>query len=401
MTKLTLGVLAPLAFLVSCASIQEIDNIQATEAGFGYQATYRSPEDAAKRRKVGYVSKFAGCESGVGIAAGKTATRIHVDPERLTPGDLVAVAIAEDDTFTGRYEVSQDGTLKLPYIDPIVARGRTVTAIERAVAQALVKAEFFKDAPRVSVRVADFAAARVFVSGAVFNPNAVVVGAVAGNQVDRVRQEALGGIATSRRLSAALQAAGGVRPDADLKQVKVIRDGQTLVVDLRPAIFGRPFQDMILLNDDQVEVKSLECFQRELVKPTSITPPGIRVFLSNLSQPADANALSAISDETTSLPYGTRFLQGLFAMNCFGGAKLTNANRVSVLLTRDPVTGYSVALERDIEELLRRPDRDDFNPFLMPGDALACYDSRVISVKELAAAVTTIASPALIFRPLE
>lgn len=398
MLKLILRVLAPSAFLVSCASIQEINNIQPTEAGFGYQAAYRSPANAAKRRTAGSVSKFAGCESGVGIVAGKSATRIHVDPERLTPGDLVAVAIAEDDTFTGRYEVSQDGTLKLPYIDPITARGRTVTAIERAVAQALLKAEFFKEAPRVSVRVADFASARVFVSGAVFNPNAVVVGAVAGNQVDRVRQEALGGTATSRRLSAALQAAGGVRPDADLKQVKVIRDGQTLVLDLRPAIFGRPFQDIILLNDDQVEVKSLECFQRELVKPTSITPPGIRVFMSNLSQPADANALSAISNETTSLPYGTRFLQGLFAMNCLGGAKLTNANRAAVLLTRDPVTGYSVALERDIEDLLRRPDRDDFNPFLMPGDALACYDSRLISVSELAAAVTTIASPAQIFQ---
>ena len=29
-------------------------------------------------------------------------------------------------------------------------------------------------------------------------------------------------------------------------------------------------------------------------------------------------------------------------------------------------------------------DRDDFDPYLMPGDALACYDSSVINITDLA-----------------
>ncbi|WMS42794.1 polysaccharide biosynthesis/export family protein [Acuticoccus sp. MNP-M23] len=371
-----------------------ISNIQPVSDGFGYQPQYR---DAAKPKTAKpVVSKQVGCESGVGIAAGRSATTVYPDVEHLTPGDLLTVSIASDETFTGSYEVSQDGTLKLPYIDAISAKGRTVQAVERAIAQELVAEEFYEKAPRISVRVADFAAARVFVSGAVFEPNAVTVGAVSGSDIDRTRQSAIGAVAGSRRLSAALQAAGGVRPDADLKQVILRRAGEVRKIDVRPAMFGRPFNDPILLESDQIEVRSLECFQPELARPSSVTPPGIKVYMSNLSQPADANALAAVSKDTTDLRYGTRFIQAVFGMNCYGGAKLTNANRSAILLSRDPVTGDSIVVERDIEDLLRRSDRDSYNPYLMPYDSIACYDSTVVSVTEVARALGAAATPAVI-----
>lgn len=382
--------------LVGCASMQEIQNIQPVKEGYGYQTTYRSPAEVPARL---VVSKSVSCEDASGIAAGRTATTIHNDVERLTPGDLLQVAVAQDETFTGTYEVSQDGTLRLPYVSAISAKGRTVEAVEQAVGDALVKADFYEDRPRVSVRIADFAPARVFVSGAVFEPNVVVVGSVSGNEVDRVRQTAIGGLATSRRLSEALRAAGGVRPDADLRNVKLLRHGQTQTYDLRPAIFGRPFNDVILLDNDQIEVPSVECFQPDLARPSTITPPGIKVYMSNLSQPADANALAAVSKDTTELRYGTRFMQAIFGMNCFGGAKLTNANRSAVLLTRDPVTGDSIVIERNIEKLLRRADRDSFDPYLMPYDAIACYDSTFISVSEVARILAVSSQPIILLSP--
>ena len=382
--------------LAGCASLQEIDNVQAVSQGYGYQATFRSPEDAPARM---VVSKSVGCEEASGIAAGRNATAIHNDVERLNPGDLLTVGVAEDETFSGRYEVSQDGTLRLPYLSAITAKGRSVEAVERAVAQALVKADFYAEEPRVSVRIADFASARVFVSGAVFEPNAVLVGAVAGSEVDRVRQEAIGGLAGSRRISAALQAAGGVRPDADLRHVRLLRNGATRTLDLRPAVFGRPFEDIILLDNDQIEVPSVECFQPLLARPSSITPQGIRVFMSNLSQPADANALAAVTKDTTELRYGTRFMQAVFGMNCFGGAKLTNANRSAVLLTRDPVTKDSVVIERNIEDLLRRADRDSYDPYLMPYDAIACYDSTVTSLAEVGRILAAASAPIILLTP--
>ena len=83
------------------------------------------------------------------------------------------------------------------------------------------------------------------------------------------------------------------------------------------------------------------------------------------------------------MPYGTRFLQAVINTNCVGGARATSANRSAVLFSRNPVTDVSVVIERNIEDLLRRADRDDYDPFLLPGDSLACYDSTVTNAGEI------------------
>ena len=53
-------------------------------------------------------------------------------------------------------------------------------------------------------------------------------------------------------------------------------------------------------------------------------------------------------------------------------------------------------IERDIEDLLRRADRDDFDPYLLPGDALACYDSAITNVSEIGRVVGVIGAAALL-----
>ena len=53
-------------------------------------------------------------------------------------------------------------------------------------------------------------------------------------------------------------------------------------------------------------------------------------------------------------------------------------------------------IERDIENLLRRADRDDFDPYLLPGDALACYDSAITNVTEISRVIGVIGAAALI-----
>jgi hypothetical protein len=130
-------------------------------------------------------------------------------------------------------------------------------------------------------------------------------------------------------------------------------------------------------------VPSRHCFQQALARPTPITPPGVKMFMSNLTTPASSNASSAIGSETTSLAYGTRMLQALVAANCVGGTQITNADRWAVLITTNPATGQSEVIERQIEALVRRPDRDAYNPVLLPGDALACYDSNVQNVRDV------------------
>ncbi len=42
--------------------------------------------------------------------------------------------------------------------------------------------------------------------------------------------------------------------------------------------------------------------------------------------------------------------------------------------------------------MLGRADRDDFDPYILPGDALACYDSTITNVFELARGFGVIAA---------
>ena len=51
-------------------------------------------------------------------------------------------------------------------------------------------------------------------------------------------------------------------------------------------------------------------------------------------------------------------------------------------ISRNPINGRSVVIERDIEKLVRGADRDAYDPYLMPGDAIACYDSRWTNLSE-------------------
>jgi hypothetical protein len=143
-------------------------------------------------------------------------------------------------------------------------------------------------------------------------------------------------------------------------------------------------------------VPSRGCFQAALMAPGPIMPPGVSVHMSNLTQPARANGPSGVGRDVREMRYGARFLQAVFSMNCVGGAKATNADRYAVLFSRNPVTGRSVVIERRVEDLLRRADRDGLDPYLLPGDAVACYDSSVTDLTEVARAIGTAAGAAFL-----
>ncbi|MCF1502431.1 polysaccharide export protein [Afifella sp. H1R] len=384
------------AFVIAgCDQMHSISNREAVAEGLSYQAQYRAAPTSQKlpRSASAYLNQKK-CTLGSVSPVSHQVSTVLRDDERLSPGDLVDVHVAEDETFTGSYEVSQDGTLKLPYLKPIPAIGRSVESVEASLARALVTEDFYEEAPRVSVRLADVASARVYVAGAVFDPMAVTIGGVSGDDVDTARQAALGAIARGRRLSSALQAAGGVRPDADLSNVKIQRAGKTISVDVRGAVLGLAYSDALLLEGDQIYVPSRGCFQEELMVPSSITAPGVTVFMSNLSQPANANALSAIGKDARELRYGTRFIQAVAGMNCIGGARWTNAHRTAILFSRNPMTGESIVIERSLEDMLQRADRDEYDPYIMPGDALACYDSNLTNAIELAKGFGTVSTSA-------
>ncbi len=368
--------------LAGCSAHQRITNLEQVNEGLSYQAEYRTLEPAFKDRisPASAVMNQSKCAIPAPVAA-----HVHFFPkEVISPGDLVEVTIGTDETFSGRYEISVDGTLKVRDLVSVPAYGKSVIEIGNAVSHAFAAAGYYHTPPAVSVRLVDYGNIRAFVGGAVFEPGAVTLGGSAASGNDNSRVQLTGAITDGRRVSRAIQSAGGIRPDADLSRIVLKRNGRRMIVDLRNAITGGIFDDKILLAGDEITVPSLGCFQPELVTPSAVSPVGVKVFMSNLTDPAPSNSTSAINKDTRELRYGTRMLQTIVSMNCVGGAKLTNANRKAVLYSRNPDTGKSIVIERNIEDLLRNADRDDYDPFIMPNDALACYDSTATDVIKVA-----------------
>ncbi|WP_322891092.1 MULTISPECIES: polysaccharide biosynthesis/export family protein [unclassified Yoonia] len=396
--------------LAACGTAGTPDNPEPVREGLAFQAEYRDlpaeTEDTRQNRST--VMNLQRClpamgderlgKQGVSALAGASggSAPSALFSERLSRGDLLDIRVADDATFTDAYVISRDGMLRLPFLAPIAAQGRTVEQIEDAIAGALVDGAFYTQPPRLSVRLRDFAPVRIAVSGAVFEPRPVDIGGTRGDEIDQARQSALGAAGENRNLSVALRAAGGVRPDADLSAVELQRDGRSYWLDMRGAITGQSFDDVTLLTEDAVIVHSRNCFQSDLMVPSPISPPGISLFLSNLTQPATGNAPSAIGRDAREVPYGTRFMQAVVAANCVGGARLTSAARSAALFSRNPMTQDSVVIERRIEEMRTRADRDQYDPWLLPGDALACYDSSITNLGEAARVVGVVGAAALI-----
>ncbi|GGG65047.1 hypothetical protein GCM10011415_09750 [Salipiger pallidus] len=388
-----------LGLTVGCGPAPTPDNLPPVRSGGAYQAQYRDLSSDDERMLLSARMNAEGCRGAGGLSDGKYGgPPSGLGGERLSRGDLVDLRVEDDEIFNGDYVVSRDGTIKPPFLPAIPAQGRRPAEIEAALVRALLDGDFYDEAPRVSVRLADFASASVGVSGAVFEPHAVEIGAASAESRDSLRQAALGASTEARNLSAAIRAAGGIRPDADLSAVELHRAGSRHVLDLRGVFEGRRAEDVMLLSGDEVIVPSRQCFQDDLMRPGPLSPPGVSLFLSNLTQPATGNAVSAIGREVREMPWGTRFMQAVVDTNCVGGARATSAHRSAVLFTRDPVTGVSVVIERNIEQMLRRADRDDYDPFLLPGDSIACYDSSITNLAEVAGVVAAVGTATALTR---
>jgi polysaccharide biosynthesis/export protein len=320
---------------------------------------------------------------------------------RFSPGDRFHLMVPGSEEFSGDYVVNADGRVVLPFASSVGAVGATRTQLAHRIESALIDAALFEPTDfKVSVRPVQYGAVNITVSGAVFLPGRFTINKVEdGDKGDKVLAK-FGDSPIERFVSAALRAAGGVRPDADLSQVILRRMGKSYVLDWRGAITGAPVDDIALQEGDHLEVVEGACFQAALVRPSQITPPGIRVFQSNLTVPATSNATSAIGAQSNSLPYGTRFLAGLVATNCVGGSLATNASRHAILISRNPKTQKTEVIQRSIEQLVRSADRDMINPYLMPDDAIACYDSAATDALELATLIQTMLVPGVTARTL-
>jgi polysaccharide biosynthesis/export protein len=313
----------------------------------------------------------------------------------LSPGDRIRITIPEGELFNGIYEVNLDGNIQVPYLDPIPVQGRELSDLELKLAQLLVSKGYFNPKfIKVNVAIIEWSAVQVTVAGATFQPGIVIVNARSAPERSLQQQRTTGDYPVERYLTSALRSAGGIMPDADVKSIRLIRKGtQDKVVDLTGAFTGESVEDVPLVAGDRIVVPKLAAANNEYVRPSQITPPGIRVLLSNLTVPASSNASASISREATTFAYGSRFSQAVVSGNCAGGTVTTNANRVAVLVRTERVTGATKTWERSIEDLLKKPNDDSINPFLMPDDGVVCYDSSVTEARDVARTIGDFLNP--------
>lgn len=325
-------------------------------------------------------------------------TLLAATPDLIGPGDRLKLTVSGDsDRLTGQYVVAANGRLAIQGLPEIVAVGQPRAAVERELRSALINARLVRDvAGNVMLTQAEAAGVQVSVEGAVFEPGLVRAGERASEvRATTVDHPATGDFNVGRSLSTALRAAGGIRPDAAAQTVYLVRGDTYAMIDVTRAFTGGVPADPQLAAGDRIIVPSAGCFKADYVRPSSVTAPGVRVYLSNLSRPAASNAASAIGRDSTSFPYGTRMLQGLVSANCVGGSAL-NAGRKAVLISRNPVSGQSVVIARKIEEMVRDSGRDAMNPYLMPGDAIACYDSDAMTFVDAVGVVGSLLGPAVL-----
>ena len=97
---------------------------------------------------------------------------------RIQPGDSLAITVLEDDTLNRQVLVLPDGRISVPLAGSLTAAGRTVDAVENAIADKL--ASNFAVRPSVFVSVANLATPftgtfPIYVVGQVNNPGEVQV----------------------------------------------------------------------------------------------------------------------------------------------------------------------------------------------------------------------------------
>lgn len=307
----------------------------------------------------------------------------------LSPGDRLEVSIPNEPYFSRVYEVNEAGNLEIPYLGSMSVVGLEPSYVEDKLARALVSKGFFPpNTLQMTIQVIEWSPIAVHVSGELFQPGAIQINLPYYPEESAVSPDAnqiTGEYPYRRNLTDALQAAGGVLPTANIKKIRLIRNGREQIFDLSGALTGEPFENIPLIAGDRIIVPAAERFQAELVRPSEITRPGIKVFVSNLTVPATSNATSAIgnTEEGITFPYGARFSQAVIATNCAGGTDATNAHRRAILVRVDRLTGETTHIERGVEELLRNSHDNNDNPLLMPRDGVACYDSLATNTRDI------------------
>lgn len=318
----------------------------------------------------------------------------------LSPGDLLSLKIPGigGEEFTGEYVVNFSGNLEIPLIDPLPVLGLSPMQVQERLTNVLVQRGYFRPGiVNASIQVLDYSPIQIAVAGEVFEPGRILLSNMTEDGTvgpENTTGNTPGDYPLERYLTSALKAIGGVKPTADVTQVQVIRGTESTVVDLSGLFLGATVTDFPLISGDQIIIPDSGTFQQILVQPSQITPDSVELYVSNVTEGSSNNLDRNQGINSASFKYGTNLAQALVAAQCVGGTRTTNANRRAVLIQTDSLTGSLKTSEYRVNDLVSDETKTAAeNPFLMPEDAIACYDSRNTNVRGILGTVTDFLSP--------
>jgi polysaccharide biosynthesis/export protein VpsN len=131
--------------------------------------------------------------------------------QQVGPGDQLEVVVVGEEKLPKEYEVSADGTLAFPYLEPIKVAGLEPRQIASTLRESLIEAKFLVS-PQVQVKVKAYNSKKIQVIGQV------------AKQGPQPYQDGM-------TLVQAISAAGWFTPLADTNHVQVIRQTSTGAVN--------------------------------------------------------------------------------------------------------------------------------------------------------------------------
>ena len=320
----------------------------------------------------------------------------------IAAGDVLKIRINDMEKLDGLYQVTANGELELPFAESLKVSGLSRRQAIDTLEKELVRLNwFYSDQVQVELSAVKLAPVMVSVTGAVFNSGRVSVNNRPTAKAEEMVQRVGGGFSQGRDIIAGINAAGGLRPDADIANIYIKRNNQVIRLNLTPLIDGKGnVTTPQLTSGDQLYIPSTGIESIALIKPSQVTPPGLRLFLSNLIAPSLSNAQGAVGSDSTRLPYGSSLLDSAVSANCVGGTHSANASRSVLFITRNYGNQKQLVISRSINQLLAKSSDRTINPFVMPNDAVACYDSKFTNFRDVARGIGELINPILLGRLL-
>ena len=179
------------------------------------------------------------------------------DGDLLAPGDRVKLAVLGDrDELTGEYLIPANGRLVVAGTIEIAAAARPRSAVAAELRARLIAAGLIRDLPdNLHLQIEEAVGVDVSVAGAVFDPGLVNAGRAQRGAAWQYHDQPSG----RRRLTIPgarypphCAPPGGIRPDAAVTRVFLVRGDAYATVDVGPAFVGGDLVDPQVAAGDRV-----------------------------------------------------------------------------------------------------------------------------------------------------